>query len=350
MKNKKKSPMMFALCFAVIVILMFIANYRSTLVQELDAPNEGIEKLYTVGNSLIAISDSDDVYIWDWKELDSEPIIQTVPSEKLLCLDSGKIIIAPSNKPATVTVTNLKQSNKNKPFSFGYNWLCKHLSVTRNGQWVALAFIGKTGSSSTKRIRLAILGPGSEYPKEVLTLNYQKDATVLNETVISEDGLFIAVAGMKNNVGWVGIIDVEKKTMLWEKQIETANDLTDVAFSPNAEFVYAAGEGTALYCFETISGNEVQQFMTKDKSLAFNEHRLTCLEVSPNGSIVAAGVNPGNAIHFWDTATGKHLGMDSGCRGLNNLTFSPDSSMYVVAGRNYGGTFKVRRVPGGASQ
>ncbi|KKK59377.1 hypothetical protein LCGC14_3035000, partial [marine sediment metagenome] len=150
------------------------------------AANEGIEKLYTVGNSLIAISDSDDVYIWDWKELDSEPIIQTVPSEKLLCLDSGKIIIAPSNKPATVTVTNLKQSNKNKPFSFGYNWLCKHLSVTRNGQWVALAFIGKTGSSSTKRIRLAILGPGSEYPKEVLTLNYQKDATVLNETVISE--------------------------------------------------------------------------------------------------------------------------------------------------------------------
>lgn len=349
--KKKKSPAFLLFTgFLVVMGIMFVANYRSTLVQELAAPNDGIEKLYTVGDLLVAISNSSEVYIWDWKELDSEPIIQKIPSEKLLCLDSGRLIFAPSNKPATVMFTNLKNSNINKPFSFGNNWLCKHLSVTRNGQWVALAFIDNAGSSSAKRIRLATLGPGSGDPKEILTLNCQKDTTFLNEAVIAEDGLFVAVAGMKNNVGWMGIIDVEKKAMLWEKQIETANDLMDIAFSPNAEFVYAAGEGTALYRFETISGNEVQQFMTKDKSLAFNEHRLTCVGVSPNNSIVAAGVNPGNAIHFWDTVTGKHLGMDSGCRGLNNLTFSPDSSMYVVAGRNYGGTFKVRRVPGGASQ
>lgn len=349
--NKKKSPVFLLFVgFLVVMGVMFVANYRSALVQELDAPNDGIEKLYTVGNSLVAISNSNEVYIWNWKELGTEPIIQTVPSENLLCLDSGRLIFAPSNKPATVMFTNLKNSKINKPFSFGRNWLCKHLSVTRNGKWASLAFIDKTSSSSVKRIRLATSSSAASDPKEILTINCQKDTTVFNEAVIAENGSFIAVAGMKNNVGWVGIIDVEKKAMLWEKQIEALNDLTDVAFSLNAEFVYAAGEGTALYSFETISGKEAKRFLTKDKSLAFNENRLTCVEVSPDGSIVAAGVNPGNAIHFWDTATGKHLGMDSGCRGLNNLTFSPDSSMYVVAGRNYGGTFKVRRVPGGASQ
>ena len=79
---------------------------------------------------------------------------------------------------------------------------------------------------------------------------------------------------------------------------------------------------------------------------SFNEQRVTCTEVSPDGFVVAAGVNPGNKVYFWDTMTGKRLGVMGGCRGLNNLAFAPDSSTFVVAGRNYGGSLKVRRVPG----
>jgi len=111
--------------------------------------------------------------------------------------------------------------------------------------------------------------------------------------------------------------------------------------------VYAGGEGRYLYCFETDSGKIVRKFLMDEEQLtvSFNEQRVTCTEVSPDGFVVAAGVNPGNKIYFWDTRTSKRLGVMGGCRGLNNLAFAPDSSKFVVAGRNYGGSLKVRRVP-----
>ena len=60
--KKRKTPIVsFLLVFAAIIIVMLIANIRSTLECELSAPANGVRKLYTVGNQLVAVSPSNEV-------------------------------------------------------------------------------------------------------------------------------------------------------------------------------------------------------------------------------------------------------------------------------------------------
>ena len=72
--QKKKSPVIFFLvALLVIIIVMFIANRSSTLEHELKAPLGGVAKLYTVENQLIAISQDNEVYVWNWEQLQDKP-------------------------------------------------------------------------------------------------------------------------------------------------------------------------------------------------------------------------------------------------------------------------------------
>jgi WD40 repeat protein len=192
-----------------------------------------------------------------------------------------------------------------------------------------------------------MLSPGLDKLVPVATIDKKDDTLILYELDISDDGASIAVVGQADNFAWIGLVDVSEKRMVWEKVMEASGDFTDVAFSPNGQVIYAGGEGRYLYSFETVSGKIASQLLMDQEQLtaSFNEQRVTCAEVSPNGFVVEAGVNPGNKIYFWDTRTGKRLGVLGGCRGLNNLAFAPDSSTFVVAGRNYSSSLKVSRVP-----
>jgi len=349
---KKKSPvLLFFVGFLVIIGIMFIANYKSTLVQELDAPDDGIEKLYTVGDSLVAVSDKSEIYLWNWKELENKAKITSVAASNVAALLAGKLIWVPSRNPGTIIISNFINGANNKQLVFDSGWQCKHSGVNRTGRSVALALVDKSAlgdsSGTYKRFRLEMLSPGLDKLIPVTTIDKKDDTLILYELDVSDDGAFIAAVGQTNDFAWIGVFNVAQRKIVWEKVVETSSEFTDVAFSPNGEVVYAGGEGRYLYNFETASGKIVSQLLMDQEQLtaSFNEQRVTCTEVSPDGFVVAAGVNPGNKIYFWDTRTGKQLGVLGGCRGLNNLAFSPDSSKFVVAGRNYGGSLKVRRVP-----
>ncbi len=350
--NKKKSPvLLFFVGFLVIVGVMFIANYRSPLVQELDAPDDGIQKLYTVRDSLVAVSNRSEIYLWNWKELEDKAKIISVKAANVAVLPADKLVLVSANNSNTIIISDFENNSKQKQLSIEDGWLCKHLSINRVGR-AAFGFEqkGETSQNSSPygRIRLETIRPDFDKLLPVATIDKKDNSLSLYGLAISNDGAFIAVVGQKNDVGWVGTVDVAQKKLLWEKSIETSADITEIAFSPDDKVLYAGGEGRYLYCFETDSGKTVRKLLIDEEQLtvSFNEQRVTCTEVSPDGFVVAAGVNPGNKIYFWDTRTSKRLGVMGGCRGLNNLAFAPDSSTFVVAGRNYGGSLKVRRVPG----
>ncbi|RKY12193.1 MAG: hypothetical protein DRP65_02035 [Planctomycetota bacterium] len=350
--NKKKSPvLLFFVGFLVIIGIMFIANFKSPLKHELDAPAGGIERLYTAGEALIAVSMANEIWVWDWASLDDTPRTRTVKANNVLWLPDNRLISAPSNRSGTIVVSDFINATDTKQLVFDGGWRCEQLGIGGGGRFVALAIVDKAKQgqgSASKRFRLEMLSSGLDKLINVTTIDKKDDTLILYELDISDDGAFIAAVGQTNNFAWIGVFNVSKKIMVWEKQVEESTDFTDVAFSPNGEVVYAGGEGKHLYCFETTSGKVASQLLIDNEQLtvSFNEQRVTCAEVSPDGSVVAAGVNPGNKVYFWDTRTGERLGVMGGCRGLNNLAFAPDSSTFIVAGRNYGGSLKVRRVPG----
>jgi len=351
--KKKKSPaiLFFGALFAVLVV-MFIVHYRSTLEQELQAPLDGIESVYTAGGQLIAVSKTNEVWVWDWAGLADGSRTRPVKAKDVLWLPGDKLISTSSDSSGTIVVSDFANDTNYKRLLFDSSWRCEHLGIGGGGRFVALALVDKAGQGrgpgNSTRFRLEMLSSGLDKLVNVTTIDKKDDTLILYELDISDDGAFIAAVGQTNNFAWIGVFNVSKKIMVWEKQVEESTDFTDVAFSPNGEVVYAGGEGKHLYCFETTSGKVASQLLIDNEQLtvSFNEQRVTCAEVSPDGSVVAAGVNPGNKVYFWDTRTGERLGVMGGCRGLNNLAFAPDSSTFIVAGRNYGGSLKVRRVPG----
>jgi len=351
--NKKKcSPIfLFIAGFVLVVIIMFVANYRSALEQELQAPATGIKKLYTAEEALIAISMANEVWVWDWAGLGDKPRTKAVKATKVLWLPGEKLILATSGISSDLFINDFEKGKNHKRLLFDNAWQCELLGIGGGSRFVAIALMENNGqsrgASNSKRFRFEMLSPGLEKLVPVTTIDKKDNTLILYELDVSDDGLFIAVVGQANDFAWIGLFDVTERRIVWEKVVETSKDFTDVAFSPNGEVVYAGGEGRYLYSFETTSGRVASQLLIDQEQLtaSFNEQRVTCAEVSPDGLVVAAGVNPGNKVYFWDSRTGERLGVVGGCRGLNNLAFSPDSSTFVVAGRNYGGSLKVRRVP-----
>jgi len=354
LNKKKRSPILLFLAgFILVVIVMFVVHYRSTLEQELQAPTNGIERLYTAERALIAVSKTNEVWVWDWANLADKPLIRSVRANNVLWLLGNRLISASSDSLGTIVVGDFMNDKRYKRLELNGSWRCEHMGIGGGGRHVVLAFVDKAGqgrdSSDSKRFRLEMLSPGLDKLVPVATIDKKGDTLMLYELDVSNDGAFIAVVGQANNFAWIGLVSVSEKRILWEEVVEASVDFTDVAFSPNGEVVYAGGEGRYLHGFETTSGKVVSQLLMDEErptTASFNEQRVTCAEVSSDGFVVATGVNPGNKVYFWDTRTGKRLGVLGGCRGLNNLAFAPDSTTFVVAGRNYGGSLKIRRVPG----
>jgi WD40 repeat protein len=330
---------------------MLIANYRSPLVKELNAPAAGIERLYTIDGSLIAVSMANEVWVWDWAGLADGPRTRSVKANEVLWLPGDGLILAPSDNSGAIIISDYMNDKRYEQLELNGSWRCEHLGIGGGGRFVALALVGDgsqgRGPGNSKRFRLEMLSPGLDKLVPVATIDKKDDTLMLYELDVSDDGASIAAVGQTNDFAWIGVFNVAQRKIVWEKVVETSVEFVNVAFSPNGEVIYAGGEGRYLYSFETASGEITSRLLMDEEQLmaSFNEQRVTCAEVSPDGFVVAAGVNPGNKVYFWNTRTGKRLGVLGGCRGLNNLAFSPDSSTFVVAGRNYGGSLKVRRVP-----
>ena len=122
-KSKSRHPvLLFFIVFVLIVVVMFIANYRSALDQELDAPVEGIKKLYTTKDSLVAVSDSSEVRIWNWDKIDAKPEIKRLQADTAVWLSADKLAWIPSNDSGKIIVGSWADKQKSEQLTIGSSW------------------------------------------------------------------------------------------------------------------------------------------------------------------------------------------------------------------------------------
>ena len=87
--NKKKSPaLLFMAVFAAIIIVTLLVNYKSRLVQEVNAPEAGVKSLSAYGKNLVSVSRSNEVHCWDWNDLSRKPQV-AVPKAQKIALKGG---------------------------------------------------------------------------------------------------------------------------------------------------------------------------------------------------------------------------------------------------------------------
>jgi hypothetical protein len=202
-KSKSRHPvLLFFVVFVLIVIVMFVANYKSTVQYELDTPISGIERLYTIGNSLVAVSTLKEVYVWNWNRISDKPTIKSLRASILLWLADGKLVWLPLEHSDKIVTGNFGDDTKQKRLTFGTDWQCRQLGMSRTGQLVAAAFTNKEkvsqNSGVNNRVRFEILSDDWDELVPVITIDNKKDVLSLYELVVSRCGTKANTMGANN--------------------------------------------------------------------------------------------------------------------------------------------------------
>lgn len=327
--NKKKTPIaLFLLVFVAIVILMFIANYRSALVQELRSPKSGVKKLSTYGKQLIAISPDNEIYNWDWADLSNGPQTSSVNAQKAVVMSGDRILWIRRGIDDVLIVGNLKGDKELSRLSLGLDKKCKLLQASSNGKYAVAAL---TIDDSDKQIQLAVIDAdlNSIRPIETKTM---EQGLKLNDISVSNDGTLIAAAG-GGDKGWLLVAGTNDKQLLWEYYVEDCNELNKVVFSPDGKTVYASEPGWQVYVFDISAKKLVKRLeMDKYETPAKNPQTISCIAVSHDGRLLAAVSSPMPRAWIWDAKSGEKIAIIKiGNFPISSIAFSPDSSLLVEA-------------------
>ena len=255
-KKKKFPTVLFFGVLLFIIIIMFIVNYKSMLVKELKAPNVGIKKLLTYEEQLIAISQDNEIYLWDWNNLDRSPQINTLEAQHVAPISADRLLWVPSTNNNILTISNLKGDKQPKKLSFSETEGYKLLQASPNGKYAVAALT--TDSSSKNHIKLAVINPDLLFISKVLTKTLDAESQI-NDIAISNDGTLLAVAGQQKDSGWIFTIDTKSKKVLWEQTIVDSDKLISVVFSPDAQMIYTAKPDRYVYIFNSTTGELVKQ-------------------------------------------------------------------------------------------
>lgn len=328
-EKRKKSPIaLFLWAFVVIALIMFIANYRRILKQELQSPRGGVEKLSTYQGQLIAISPNREIYVWDWRDLSARPQVSFINAQKAVAMNSGRLLWVPSGTDKELVISNIEGAKELKRLFLGPDSGCLGLQASSNGRYaVAALMVG----GSAKRIQLDIIDPelGFIRPVETKTL---EDGLKLNDIAISNDGSFVAAVGGSNN-GWLLVVGGDNKRGQWEHYIADCNELNEVCFSPDGKAIYASESGRRVYIFDVANRGLVKQLqMKRYKTPANYPQSISCIAVSPDGRLLAAASLPKSKLWVWDAESGEKIAaIETGFFSTSSISFSPDSSLLAGA-------------------
>jgi WD40 repeat protein len=109
--------------------------------------------------------------------------------------------------------------------------------------------------------------------------------------------------------------------------------MEDIAFSPDGRTLYAGGTSGWVYAYEASSGRVTMRVLASRETKPVYGYRVSKVDVSPDGTLVAAGTGPDGDVYVWDTKTGKRVVVISSKGStVSDLAFSPDSRELVVGG------------------
>jgi WD40 repeat protein len=353
-RSGRKSVLFFLVAIAGIIAVMIVSRHRHKFIIKMEPPAGEVKKLFTSGQKLVAVSFENEVYVWDWENLSAEPRKGAVSAQDVVWVEPDRLLWAPLPKADEIIVSDLKCEQEYNRISLERPWRCEILRTSRNGKFTAVGLIeqerNENSTNSFQRIRIGMIDSKYEKVSEVVTVGSSADDFELNNVAVSEDGAYAAAVG-RNNGGWVVVIDVKGKRILWERKLEWFAKMLEVTFSPDGKTLYAGGRGAIVYGFETIGGRVKQEWVVGSKirirERGADKDSITAIDVSDDSGLVVTAATR-SIIYMWNAITGEAVadrphGHKSST--ISDMVFSPDASRVATIGTRERDKIHVWQVP-----
>ncbi len=346
--NNNKSVIIFFVAAIAVIALVMIASRRNLLMaDELRFPlNNGVAELSSNNNSITAVCQDGKLYVWEWSKLAQKPQVLTLDSDQAFLTNSGLAVSLKRFRPNAIVITDIhnQQQQKDIPLKPDINRALMGASRDKNYVVASLSrLVGNNGS--TENYQLVTVDPNLGRVETTAEIN-PSSATQLFKLAVSDDGSLALMTGEQDKKGWIVLVDVKNRKLVWEKQVTDVEKFHSGAFSPDGSLIYARGSDCNVWKIETLSGKITGYLKPspEDRKNSAKNGAIQEIVVSPNGRIVGSIVL--RALYMWDTQTGKIiLSFGPGHKIESGLVFSPDGRFAATSAMRQGGTIRIWRVP-----
>ncbi|MDD5010801.1 MAG: WD40 repeat domain-containing protein [Phycisphaerae bacterium] len=333
MSNEKRNIIFAGIIVIIPALFMFYANSKTFIKIELNPPFDGVVKLATVADRLVVVSMTNEMHIRDWNYITEKPLKILNQADKVALMADNRLIRILSAESDAVEIECLDKECDLLTIPLGYGIRCNILGVNQTGNIAGLVNVDmfdKNSNNSYSKFSIAVIA--SNQLSEITTIENGNNAIELFGISVSDNGRYIAVVGRKNNLGWIGGVDINEKKLLWERNSDLSDRFNCAAFSPDSRIVYVGGTGRSIIGFDVATGNLVTNWQMAETIKANKKQYTPAIAVSNDGRLVAAATEPAGAIYLWNTQGNesvKHLPV--GHILISGIAFSPDDR-YIAAG------------------
>lgn len=343
--NSKSTNLLFVGAFAIIIIVMFIANQSKDIVA-LEMPfNEGIRSLSTHKNKLMAVASDGKIFLWDWDKLDKKPETGFAASEQAYWLDPDIIALMKKGRSTSLVVSNFQGDKIKKSILLDSKDSRVFLVVNRNQS--AIAAITAKISDPEGRVDYQFLNIDIERKKtsKITGITDNADDIQLVDFTVSDDGDLFAGAGKKDHRARLILVDIKQRRVLWDKTYDNPERFGSVIFSFDSKTVFAGGGDGTVYWFRVSDGKLADQFRFKgEASIAHDTASVQNMTFDPEGSLLA--FTYGFNTYIFNVKTKEEILSRKLVQNLPGpIVFSPDSTRIAASDLRQGKKINIWPVP-----
>ena len=345
--NNKSVVILFVAAIAVITLVMIASRRNFLLAYELRFPlNNGVAELSSNSDSIAAACQDGKFYVWEWSKPAQKPQILTLDSDQAFVTNSGLVISLKRLQPRAIVITDMHNQQQLRDISLKPDINRALMGASRDKNYVVASLSRLVGNNgSTENYQLVTVDPNLGRVETVAEIT-PSSATQLFKVAVSDDGSLALMTGEQDKKGWIVLVDVKNRKVVWEKQVTDVEKFHSGTFSPDSSLIYARGSDCNVWKIETLSGKITGYLKSsfEDKKSSARDNAVQETAVSPNGRIVGSIVL--RALYMWDTQTGKIIfNLAPGHKIESGLVFSPDGRFAATSAMRQGGTIRMWRVP-----
>jgi hypothetical protein len=262
------------------------------------------------------------------------------PAVRIGVLPDGRYMasVSPGDSytPWPFVIASIGSNEVLKKWERPVGWQYQHVGISRNGRFAAATL---NDSDANPQQEVGVLPPRhkiglvkiAEMEIDWVAELTGRGGDTVRQIAVSDNGEYIAVGGWRNGIA---LVSTSLKQVLWDKMPPGEISTGYVAFSSDGSRLYAGGSAGCVFAFETKTGNLTGQWYGSRTGRAEYGHRISCLAISPDDVLVAAGTGPEGEVYVFNTVSyQKPQLLNHGLTTILILSFSPDSKYLAsVAG------------------